>query len=280
MEKLEKICLNFMHQHLSEILQISIDFSCLTPKLLHRLGALITPLEILDISDTRNKLKSKLYVEKIKDLPLVDLQMCIKCSNFFNANITPNDCPLEIPRVDHRGAMIRPHLSDPDFDIDEWVCSLHLITRNWETTFWRFVVILLSNRIWATVNYLECKECSQVFSCIDLYKCLQHQKAAPGEDFCSFCHEQLDSFSPLAIQHGCLHFEHVSNGNSAVEVTLEKIKHLLEGKELLGTKLFLHDSPTKTKTISPVKGYNSRTRRALREHDAERMNLLIKKFAI
>ncbi|KAJ3324381.1 hypothetical protein HDU76_013411 [Blyttiomyces sp. JEL0837] len=68
MQGLEDVCLEYVHDHINEIVKVPIDMSCVNKSLLQRLVKLFYMNEFDGIVDPKDKVLSKLYMHKIGDL--------------------------------------------------------------------------------------------------------------------------------------------------------------------------------------------------------------------
>ncbi|KAJ3362791.1 hypothetical protein HDU91_003286 [Kappamyces sp. JEL0680] len=192
MERLEERCLSYIHQHLSEIVLVPIDFKCINSTLLRRLAALCAPDKLIDIQDPKDKLMSNLYMYKVEELVNAQpMHYCKNCQEVYCGDAQAS-CFFQIPTIDASGNMTKPHIPDPAFDTNDWVAAVYLANNSWKTTFWK---------IWATVNYLHCRVCSQDFSCIDLYNCCQHPQPTTASEngLCRVCQKRLRPFAPFGM---------------------------------------------------------------------------------
>ncbi|KAI9356977.1 hypothetical protein DFJ73DRAFT_821670 [Zopfochytrium polystomum] len=68
MEPLENICLTYIHDHLDEVVKVPIDLACISKGLISKLASMFTMEELEQVVDSKDKLKSKLFMHKIGDI--------------------------------------------------------------------------------------------------------------------------------------------------------------------------------------------------------------------
>ncbi|KAI8898785.1 hypothetical protein BC833DRAFT_588367 [Globomyces pollinis-pini] len=227
MQELEKICLKYMHDNINEIVQVPIDFNCMNGDVLKKLVDLFEPTDIYAIEDSKDKIKSQLYLYKIQQLldfkdaknPISKCQLCDTI--YVEEYHSQLECLKQLPTIDHRGNMIRHHVRSNDFNINDWVVSVFLTTRSWEKSFWQ---------IWGHLKYLKCQECLQLFPCIEYYECCKHPQAIESDqETCTTCESAISKFTLFDTIQGCVHTSHIPIHNENIETKylFDKFKSLI-----------------------------------------------------
>lgn len=67
MDRLVKECLQYMHDHVNEVVRVPIDFTCIQDDLLTRLCSLFTESELDSTKDPKDKLVGKLFYKKVRN---------------------------------------------------------------------------------------------------------------------------------------------------------------------------------------------------------------------
>lgn len=66
MEALVRICIEYCHKHISEIIAAPCNMNCISGQILTEIAHLFTLPEIEVIRDRKDKFKSKLFAKKVK----------------------------------------------------------------------------------------------------------------------------------------------------------------------------------------------------------------------
>lgn len=108
--KLERISLDYLHANYVAIVQVPIDFTCLNADLLTRLSRRFKPIELVSTIDVKDRLKSKMYIEKVDELVETlqnDLRRCGECGCVYkNGDF---ECQMQTPKIDWMGRQVRYH---------------------------------------------------------------------------------------------------------------------------------------------------------------------------
>ena len=78
--------LDFIGENLQEIIHLPIDMNCMNSSLVKRLALAISVKKIEELSDKRDKLRSKLFMKKLEQIledPATALLKCAKCDLLF-----------------------------------------------------------------------------------------------------------------------------------------------------------------------------------------------------
>lgn len=66
---------------------------------------------------------------------------CNTCHQVFQSGkIHETECLAQLPKINWKGNLIRHHEIDDQFDVNEWISAIYLVSTSWERTFWRFVL--------------------------------------------------------------------------------------------------------------------------------------------
>lgn len=233
MDALVEECITYCYTHISEIVAAPCNMSCIGNHLLSRLAQHFSPLEVEEINDHKDKIKSKLYLhllERLFDKSFTHPQCPVNATTLFRCmhceciltqeqqKIFP--CSIKRLKVDKNGKLIHKHERDPRWDINQYIISLLQSDMTWRDIFWR---------IWGTINWLFCSTCNQPFQCKNLTTCLYHSNTIiyvdstgiriPGGKY-SCCGNLASSFSPLTnIQSGCCLKDHAINASNSSVVS-------------------------------------------------------------
>ncbi|KAI9339603.1 hypothetical protein BDR26DRAFT_934730 [Obelidium mucronatum] len=80
MATLQDICLEYIRDHINEIIKIPIDMNCIGKPLLSRLSKLLPIPELDTIVDPKDKLSSKLHMHKLSELLLKPITSSKRCA--------------------------------------------------------------------------------------------------------------------------------------------------------------------------------------------------------
>ncbi|KAI8617087.1 hypothetical protein BC830DRAFT_1115259 [Chytriomyces sp. MP71] len=68
MGALQDICLDYIHDHINDIIKVPIDLNCISKPLLQRLSELFSLVDLDEVIDPKDKLSSKLHMHKIQHI--------------------------------------------------------------------------------------------------------------------------------------------------------------------------------------------------------------------
>ncbi|KAI9209044.1 uncharacterized protein BJ171DRAFT_174555 [Polychytrium aggregatum] len=168
---LEDICLKYLHDHINEIVKVPIDMSCINKGLMIKLARLFSLEELGRIIDPRDKISSQIYFYKTcevlgDDPRSVQLYCCMVCKKVYPKSLHKSiRCDKGRILVDYFGEITAAHTRDPNFNINEYIATIHSQDPSWKNIFWR---------IWSTVNHLKCQSCGSLFLCVDFQNCRKH----------------------------------------------------------------------------------------------------------
>jgi len=81
--------LDFVAEHISQIIQLPIDMNCMNSALVKRLAGKITLYDLNDLEDKKDKLTSKLFMKKLEFLFEEEhnmLNRCVNCNQLYSNN--------------------------------------------------------------------------------------------------------------------------------------------------------------------------------------------------
>ncbi|KAJ3290821.1 hypothetical protein HK104_006501 [Borealophlyctis nickersoniae] len=230
MSALEDACLKYVHDHLSEVVKVPIDMTCIQQNLITKLARLFTLEELSKVSDPRNKILSQLYFIKLSDLltvppsqttntkpltPVSVLRCCTLCQKVYAREQEPYlRCDRARVEVDFNGEINALHRRNEKFDPNDYIASLRLTCASWKEVFWR---------VWGITNHMRCTTCNTVFACADFVGCRRHVSSpifeedgggvAKGVYPC--CGDAEWKFRPLGMKKGCRLFNHTPHPANA-----------------------------------------------------------------
>jgi len=140
MDKLVRQSLNYIHEHLNEILATNCNVSSISENLFRQLvKKFANPLDIEQIHDRKNRIRSKLFEFSLENLltetKIVRCQYCLNIMTCEQMERLP--CLIEHLIMKPNGKLCFQHKIDPKFDINQWIKEIHAKGENsWRNTFW------------------------------------------------------------------------------------------------------------------------------------------------
>ena len=149
--------LQFVHNHVSEIVRLPISLDCIRRPLLEKLAACFTPESLLMMRDRKDKLSSSLHLYKLKTLLSAkkSLLRCRYCGKLYSTEAPGTLCLAAPQIVDYRGTLQGLHSPDPSWQVTTYVMHMHRLGVPWCQIYWR---------MWALVNYDTCGLCQKPFA--------------------------------------------------------------------------------------------------------------------
>ncbi|CAM9734134.1 unnamed protein product, partial [Discosporangium mesarthrocarpum] len=191
MHRLVGECLRFVGDHLSEIVKLPIDLSCLTDGMVLQLAKLMTLEQLAGVKDRKDKLLSRIHKKRIeldfRDRPQGArggkgkvtgsnvIHCCRHCARLFPDKVRDTvSCPEAPPSVDFRGQLVQRHEPLRPWSLTKTVTSLHQRGMSWTAVYWF---------LWGLTQPLKCTECREVFLAGDFGECRCHPEEPhfPGE---------------------------------------------------------------------------------------------------
>ena len=184
MDSLVDKCLDFMKDHLKEIVQRQADFSCFDRSLIVRISKVVSPEQLAATCDMEDRMKSQIYMMKLEHmLTTVPLTGCAICNEVYPKAKLGLNCKHAAPEIDLEGNMKFNHIANPSFDLNEYVVALFVSCNSWEKVYWR---------LWGITSYLECVACGDIFACTSITGCQRHS------DFPNVCSSESNRY-----MHNC-----------------------------------------------------------------------------
>ncbi len=208
MDSLVTHCVEFMAGHLQAVLDLPLDLSCVSNKLVSRIAQHLSPEAVAVLKDIKNKLVGRLFKVFADSLASsVTFEKCQLCNAIFNAdNRSQYRCPEAKVFVDFHGDIISDHVADQQFSPSQWVQQLHGSLGTWQATYWR---------LWATSQSLQCSTCSSTFVASQLGHCTFHPsqpsfRAGTNTGHYPCCREPAVRFSTTTqrVSSGCQARDH------------------------------------------------------------------------
>ena len=175
MQRLVDICLQFVHDHINEVIKLPIDLNCINSNLVGRLAKLFTPNELEQVEDKRDKLRGKLWmkwVERLLEQKGNVLVCCAECGKVYCRRFGDAlTCNRAKPYIDFHGNVISQHVPMP---ASEWKMRQYIHTmRSQRKTEWRS----LYWRLWGMFHMLQCTVCGDAFPACEYGHCVYHPQA-------------------------------------------------------------------------------------------------------
>jgi len=222
MQKLVELCLQFVCRNANEILKMPIDLNCLNQELLTKLSAYLTPEELEDLNDRRDKLLSRLYMKKIEALFQSDDNMisrCAFCGKLFALkNRSKMACSKAKIFIDFNGSVIAEHAPVPNWDVNKYLLSLRARKLSWREIYWK---------IWGMIATMRCKVCGNYFTASELEHCAfcpQQPLFRPGQNMgmypcCNTPAIRFDTSNFTKTRRGCCAKSHVIDEENAEDAS-------------------------------------------------------------
>eukprot|EP00514_Thraustochytrium_sp_LLF1b_P013549 CAMPEP_0184560576 /NCGR_PEP_ID=MMETSP0199_2-20130426/47005_1 /TAXON_ID=1112570 /ORGANISM="Thraustochytrium sp., Strain LLF1b" /LENGTH=311 /DNA_ID=CAMNT_0026957881 /DNA_START=205 /DNA_END=1136 /DNA_ORIENTATION=+ len=151
----------FVSSHLDEILSLPIDLNCIHDSLLDRLCEFVEPRHLYELKDPQNKLLSRLFRAKTKELLRSSrgiLAQCRKCSHIYSLEWGHSLlCSATEPIVDYRGVLRQLHVPVKDWNPVKHFCEP--LRRNaslpWSPIYWT---------LWSSTRVFRCSAREMIFN--------------------------------------------------------------------------------------------------------------------
>lgn len=203
MQELVGQCLEFVAHNLEEVVKLPIDMSCLNQGLLKQLSKFITPEQLDEVKDRKDKLVSKVYMKKLEEL-LEDegntLNRCVYCNSLYtSAQREWMVCEKAQIFIDFHGKVIAEHVPDQNWEANKFLMYLKEQGLNWKDIYWR---------IWGRLPFFSCIQCGFMFIGSELGHCsfhLQEPKFTSGSNigFYQCCQQKAVRFDTNIKKKGC-----------------------------------------------------------------------------
>jgi hypothetical protein len=140
MDQLVGQSLDYIHEHINEILATNCNVSCIPEPLFRKLSKQFeNPYEIEQIHDRKNKIRGKLFEYNLEELlnenKIIRCQYCLTIMTIEQMEYLP--CLADRLILKTNGKLYFQHKIDSKFDINQWIKDIHIRGENlWRNTFW------------------------------------------------------------------------------------------------------------------------------------------------
>ena len=140
MDKLVQQSLDYIHEHINEIMATNCNVSCIPDPLFRQLAKHFdNPYEIEQIHDRKNKIRGKLFEYNLEQIlnekKIIRCQYCLSIMTVEQMECLP--CLTDRLIINTNGKLSFQHKIDFKFDINQWIKDLHTRGENsWRNTFW------------------------------------------------------------------------------------------------------------------------------------------------
>lgn len=172
MDGLQTRCLQYIHEHLNDILKLPIDMDCISDALLSRLSEMFSPDDLDKVKDRRDRFLGRLYLKKLEALlrdPEVMLHSCALCKALFTSSQREwMICSKAKVFIDFHGTPIAQHVVDRAWDVNKFLISLRQNKKySWREVYWK---------IWGLTHSFSCTRCARQFLAAELTHCSYHSQ--------------------------------------------------------------------------------------------------------
>lgn len=258
MPELVDECLEYLKSHMSQVVVVPLDLSCVTAALTHRLAEMFSDVELDDIQDDQDRLLSKLFMHKLENLLETPadtassadftLKKCARCETIFtSAQHAWMVCPKSPVEVDFHGNVVARHVACEEWDVQRYLVKLRRRRLPWKHIYWR---------TWGIVHSLHCSVCNERFPLWQYHHCSFHPRAAVFEGAENFgiypcCQQQAVRFSTGLRTVGCEAGCHqISDEEALSEGDKELLKKLRGHLEMVTVAFGRSDDPFHTGSSS------------------------------
>ena len=145
---------------MNEIVKIPIDMGCLSQQIVKKISKSLTLEELDAWKDPRDSLQSKLFVHKLEEILKEDKNKLLRCI-YWNTLFTAEQnewmsCPKAEIFIDYRGRVLAKHVSDSNWDINEFFSYLRKQGVSWRRIFWKVWARLITDEwaVWKNIYVL------------------------------------------------------------------------------------------------------------------------------
>ena len=140
MDRLQEEALDYLHQHIEEIVKVPVDMSCINEHLMNKLSTKFSINQIARFNDPKDRLKSHLLRYKIKEIFLENesqnLRRCLNCQKIYIQGEMLEVCGAGALKLDFYGNMFSAHVP-ADFDVNDLIAEVYVNSNSWTHTFWK-----------------------------------------------------------------------------------------------------------------------------------------------
>ena len=162
-------CANFVVSRISEIVRLPIDMKCLSSNITKKIAAKMEVEDIDFFRDKRDRLKSKLFMNKLEQVfenPENFLHLCSRCHTLFTDSQRDwMRCPAGDLYIDAHGHALSHHMADRKWDLQKFIMFLREKSVSWREIFWL---------MWGRLEDFKCTECNQKFVASEMDHCSYH----------------------------------------------------------------------------------------------------------
>lgn len=199
MEELVQLCLQYMKEHMSEVIQTPVNLSCLNAEILQALSMHFLDIkDIESLNDPRDKIVSTLFKFKLKDMIEAKERLfrCHKCGHLYtSAQHKLLECNAADPFVSFNGRQLSRHIAEREWTLSRYLLGLRLNRFSWKTIYWK---------IWSLLQEpFKCMVCYRWFTIGEFAHCSYHpSKPTPkGGNYsifscCGLCISVFDTTTP------------------------------------------------------------------------------------
>uniref|UniRef100_A0A8C7KKD2 SANT and BTB domain regulator of CSR n=1 Tax=Oncorhynchus kisutch TaxID=8019 RepID=A0A8C7KKD2_ONCKI len=234
MDTLVEECIQYCHKHMSAIVATPCNMNCINSNLAADMSDLFSHNEADDITDRKDKFKSKLFQKKIECLFDPDyknrdspgnastLYRCALCLKLLTKDTERKiSCIPGKININPRGDITYTHSRQKRWEVHDYMTGLYEELKSWVLVYWR---------IWGTINHLTCSHCQQVFVCAELSHCRYHPEVVlypgmgaeqgwHGTGIYPCCNQRTLRFDPTGMPKGCKMRDHIVNVSDSGDCT-------------------------------------------------------------
>lgn len=228
-------CINYINNHLQEILKLSIDMTCISSGLLKKLASIAIIENLDEIKERKDKLVSKLYMKKLELLLEDESNVLFRCA-YCNKLYTRSQkawmiCTKAKLFIDFHGNVIAEHVADRNWEINKFI---HFLRQqgglSWRETYWK---------IWSHLITLHCGICDRNFVGAEIWHCSFHSQRAKfnngsnkGDYPC--CKAPAIRFDTALKYSGCCAKSHELSNSWKTPDNEEKLEKILKRIHIVG----------------------------------------------
>jgi len=170
MEELVQLCLQYMKEHMSEVIQTPVNLSCLNAEILCALSMkFLDTKDIESLKDPKDKIVSTLFKFKVKEMieARERLFRCHKCGQLYTASQHKLlECNAADPFVSFNGRQLSRHVAEREWTLSRYLLGLRLNRFSWRTIYWK---------IWSLLqDPFKCMVCYRWFTIGEFAHCSYH----------------------------------------------------------------------------------------------------------
>ncbi|XP_039297593.1 uncharacterized protein KIAA1841 homolog [Nilaparvata lugens] len=182
MDPLLEICLHYCRNNINEIIKSPANISCLNDSIVTRLANMFSNVELENLRDKRDKIRSRLYCKMILALAhpepepwrghfvsFAAIYKCLYCKKMILQKIASMiTCIPNRMRMDFKGNLVGMHARDGSWNITEYVRSLKADLMCWRKVYWH---------MWTKGHFLYCLSCQNYYPVYYYDQCWYHPES-------------------------------------------------------------------------------------------------------